>query len=216
MFATYTTRFNNKNYTFCPHSVFMYSLWISKQTAIISLYSINWLVSINEKECVYCAVRTVFMCFVWISEQTAIISLYSINWLVSINETECVYCAVRTVFMCFVWISEQTAIISLYSINWLVCVTETECVYCAVRTESLNKTLRFVLMGLVTRTVVVQYRIYFKKHLFSSSAHLSYFFIYLCSLWFLLYILYILFLRLASLFSSLSISFYPSFTFLPD
>jgi len=137
-------------------------VWISEQTAIISLYSINWLVCITETQCVYCAVRTehltftnstfcphsVFMCFVWISEQTAIISLYSINWLVCITETECVYCAVRTahitftnstfcphsVFMCFVWIWEQTAIISLYSINWLVCITEIECVYCAVRT----------------------------------------------------------------------------------
>jgi hypothetical protein len=52
-------------------------VWISEQTAIISLYNINWLVCITQTECVYCAVRTVFMCFVWISEQTAIISLYT-------------------------------------------------------------------------------------------------------------------------------------------
>ena len=31
---------------------------ISEQAAIISLYNINWLVSITETECVYCAVRT--------------------------------------------------------------------------------------------------------------------------------------------------------------
>jgi hypothetical protein len=86
--------FNNS--TFCPHSVFMCFVWISEQTAIVSLYSINWLVCIAETESVYCAVRTVFMCFVWISEQTAIVSLYNINWLVCITETECVYCAVRT------------------------------------------------------------------------------------------------------------------------
>ena len=43
---------------FCPHSVFTYFVWISEQTAIISLYSINWLVFITETECVYCAVRT--------------------------------------------------------------------------------------------------------------------------------------------------------------
>jgi hypothetical protein len=90
------------NSTFCPHSVFMCFVWISEQTAIISLYSINWLDFITETECVYCAVRTgslnatfcpysVFMCFVWISEQTAIISLHSINWLVFITETESVY-----------------------------------------------------------------------------------------------------------------------------
>jgi hypothetical protein len=33
-------------------------VWISEQTAIISLYSINWLVCITETESVYCAVRT--------------------------------------------------------------------------------------------------------------------------------------------------------------
>jgi hypothetical protein len=77
-------------------------VWIWEQTAIISLYNINWLVYITERECVYCAVRTgslyiiQVMCFVWNWEQTAIISLYSINWLVCITETECVYCAVRT------------------------------------------------------------------------------------------------------------------------
>jgi hypothetical protein len=47
-----------KNATFCPHSVFMCFVWISEQTAIISLYSINWLVFTTEMECVYCAVRT--------------------------------------------------------------------------------------------------------------------------------------------------------------
>jgi len=172
--SLYTASLTFSNSTFCPHSVFMCFVWIWEQTAIISLYSINWLVFITETECVYCAVRTgslytasltfsnstfcphsVFMCFVWIWEQTAIISLYSINWLVFITETEYVYCTVRTgslytasltlsnstfcphsVFMCYVWIWEQTAIISLYSINWLVFITETECVFCAVRTGS--------------------------------------------------------------------------------
>jgi hypothetical protein len=42
---------------FCPHSVFVCFLWISEQTPILSLYSINWLVFITEMECVYCAVR---------------------------------------------------------------------------------------------------------------------------------------------------------------
>jgi hypothetical protein len=32
-------------------------VWISEQTAIVSLYSINWLVFITETGCVYCAVR---------------------------------------------------------------------------------------------------------------------------------------------------------------
>ena len=45
-------------------------VWISEQTAIISLYSINWLVFITDAESVYCAVRT--------------------------GDAESVYCAVRT------------------------------------------------------------------------------------------------------------------------
>ena len=40
--CTASLTFNN--YTFCPHSVFMCFVWIWEQTAIISLYSINWLV----------------------------------------------------------------------------------------------------------------------------------------------------------------------------
>ena len=46
--------------TFCPHSVFMCFVWIWEKTAIISLYSIDWLVFITETECVYCAVRSIF------------------------------------------------------------------------------------------------------------------------------------------------------------
>jgi hypothetical protein len=49
------------NSAFCPHSVFMCSVWISEQTTIISLYNINWLVCVTETECVYCAVRTVYL-----------------------------------------------------------------------------------------------------------------------------------------------------------
>ena len=86
-------------------SVFMCFVWIWEQTAIISVYSINWLVCITETECVYCAVRAGFLYIILRSA--------------------------HNVFMCVVWIWEQTAIISLYSINWLVCITETECVYCA-------------------------------------------------------------------------------------
>jgi hypothetical protein len=115
------------------NTAYLCFVWIWEQTAIISLYCINWLVFITETECLLRGTDWILMCFVWIWEQTAIISLYSINWLACITETECVYCAVRTEYvLCG---SEQTAIISLYSINWLVFMTETESVYCAVRTE---------------------------------------------------------------------------------
>ena len=53
-----TARLKFKNSTFCPHCVFMCFVWIWEQTAIISLYNINWSVCITETECVYCAVRT--------------------------------------------------------------------------------------------------------------------------------------------------------------
>jgi hypothetical protein len=49
------------NSTFCPHSVFMCFVWIWKQTAIISLYTFNWLVCITETESVYCAVRAEYI-----------------------------------------------------------------------------------------------------------------------------------------------------------
>ena len=51
----------SRNSTFCPHSIFICFVWISEQTEIISLYSINWLVCITETECVYCAVRTGYL-----------------------------------------------------------------------------------------------------------------------------------------------------------
>jgi hypothetical protein len=57
-----TATFNIQKFSmFRPHSVFMCFVWISEQTAIISLYSINWLVFITETKCVYCAVRTEFL-----------------------------------------------------------------------------------------------------------------------------------------------------------
>ena len=53
-----TTSLTFNNSTFCPHTVFMCFVWISEQTVIISLYSINWPVFVTETESVYCAVRT--------------------------------------------------------------------------------------------------------------------------------------------------------------
>jgi hypothetical protein len=120
-------QFNNqKLYVLLTHCTYVF-VWIWEQTAIISLYSINWLVFITETECLLRCTDWVFVCFVWIREQTAIISLYNINWLVCITEMECVYCAVQTVSLRVLCGSENTAIISLYSINWPVFLTETDC-----------------------------------------------------------------------------------------
>ena len=54
----HTASLTFSNSTFCSHTVFVCFVWISEQTAIISLYNINWLVFITQTQCVYCAVRT--------------------------------------------------------------------------------------------------------------------------------------------------------------
>ena len=81
MATKYTSIHNPTSRT---HSVFVCFVWISEQTAIISLYTINWVVFIAETECVYCAVRTG--------------SLNIIDWLVFITETECLLCGTDWVF----------------------------------------------------------------------------------------------------------------------
>ena len=63
----YSTSLTFNSSTFCPHSVFMCFVWIWEQTAIISLYNINWLVCITEIQCVYCAVRTGSFCTVHVN-----------------------------------------------------------------------------------------------------------------------------------------------------
>ena len=57
-----TTWFNTLKFYILPtHSVFMCFVWISEQTAIISLYSINWLVFITETECLLRGTDWVFV-----------------------------------------------------------------------------------------------------------------------------------------------------------
>ena len=104
-----TTGLTFMNSTFCPHSVFMCFVWIWEQTAIISLYSIDWLVFITETECVYCAVRStlyvlptqcvyVFCVDLRTNSDYFTVQHWLTGWLVFITETECVYCAVRSTF----------------------------------------------------------------------------------------------------------------------
>ena len=50
-------------------AVFMCFVWISEQTAMISLYSIDWLVCITETECVYCASRTGYFNMIQVAGQ---------------------------------------------------------------------------------------------------------------------------------------------------
>jgi hypothetical protein len=63
-----TTWMDMKNSTFSTHSAFRYFVWISEQTRNTSLYSINLLVFVTERFCVYFPARTeyiyiyVYMC----------------------------------------------------------------------------------------------------------------------------------------------------------
>ena len=47
----------HKFYVLPTHCIYVF-VWISEQTAINSLHSINWLVCMTQTESVYCAVRT--------------------------------------------------------------------------------------------------------------------------------------------------------------
>jgi hypothetical protein len=49
------------NSTFCSHGIFVCFVWIGEQTAIISIYGINWQVFITETERVHCAVRNGYL-----------------------------------------------------------------------------------------------------------------------------------------------------------
>jgi hypothetical protein len=59
VFTIRTTSWTSMNSLFFPHSVFMCFVWIWEQTAIISLYSINWLVGFYNWDGV-CLLRGTF------------------------------------------------------------------------------------------------------------------------------------------------------------
>jgi len=79
---------------------------IGEQTAIISLYSINWLVFITETVCVYWAVRSDPLSIIQVDFHLSPVVAICTTSLTFNNSTFCPH----SVFMCFVWISEQTAI----------------------------------------------------------------------------------------------------------
>ena len=89
MVTTCTASLPFTNSTFCPHSVFMCFVWISEQTAIISLYTINWLVCITETECVYCAVRAE-----WWNISRVNFHLQRVTWIKNVLELKLFYLVV--------------------------------------------------------------------------------------------------------------------------
>ena len=70
----WTTCWNIEELCILPQSVFMWYAWSSEQTAIISLYSIIWLVGFYNRDGVCLLRGTVYIlrsahtviCFVWI------------------------------------------------------------------------------------------------------------------------------------------------------
>jgi len=54
-------QFNIQQFYVLPTQCIYVFVWIWEQTAIISLYSINWLVFVTERKCVYCAVRAEYL-----------------------------------------------------------------------------------------------------------------------------------------------------------
>jgi hypothetical protein len=86
-------------------------VWIWEKTAIISLYSIKWLVFIAE--IVFTARYGLNLRVVYINPSKPS-GQYMYRQFNIKNSTFCSH----SVFMCFMWIWEPTAIISLYSFDW--------------------------------------------------------------------------------------------------
>jgi len=122
-------------------------VWVWKQTATISLYSIKWLVFYNrDGMCLLRGTDWVLTGIGAVCNVRAIKTMRSSGYYMhhQFNIHNSTFCP-HSVFMCFVYIWEQTAIISLNSINWLVFIIETECVYCAVRAEFWQGSAQFVM-----------------------------------------------------------------------
>jgi len=49
------------NCAFCPRCIYVFCVDLRIKTAIISLYSMNWLAFITETKFVYCSVRTEYI-----------------------------------------------------------------------------------------------------------------------------------------------------------
>jgi hypothetical protein len=118
-----TTRTIFSNSTFCPHNVFICFVWIWEQTAIISLYSIDWLVFITETECVYCAVRSTFyvlptQCIYvfcvdlrtnrdYFTVQHWLVGFYNWDGVCLLRGTFYILCSAHTVYLCVLCGSEN-------------------------------------------------------------------------------------------------------------
>jgi len=136
--------------TFCPHSVFMFFEWIWAQTAIISLYSIDWLVFITETECLlrgtFYILRSAQTVYLWVlcgseykewffTVQHWLVGFYNWGGVCLLRGAFYVLRSAHTVYLCVLCGSEnkQRIFHCRTLIDWLILITEMECVYCAVR-----------------------------------------------------------------------------------
>ena len=139
--------------TFCPHSVFTCFVWIWEQTAIISMYSSNWLVGfynwgvcllrgtfyVQPTQCIYVFCVDLRTNGDYFTAQHWLVGFYNWDGVCLLRGTFYILrSAHKAFYMLLVCTWEQTAIISLYNIDWLVFITDAECVYCAVRTDRTN------------------------------------------------------------------------------
>jgi hypothetical protein len=79
-----TTSLTFNKSTFCPHSIFMCFVRIWEQTAIISLYNINWLVFITYMECVYCSILPKYI-YIYICGKSRSLTINGRTWCCAKN-----------------------------------------------------------------------------------------------------------------------------------
>ena len=159
---SYSTQFRVQHSTIlrsAPRTVFMCFVWIWEQTAIISLYSIDWLVCITETECVYCAVRTGCLSKTWIKFRSdswlhvpniRTSNIYSTSLSVVTNNTHklevnihvwCMYEFCSIAFCCF----DSSALVQI------LC-RHTNCAYLRVRVCAASHSARHFVSSHLTKT----------------------------------------------------------------
>ena len=123
---------------------------ILEQTAIISFYSINWLVFITETECAYCAVRTEYIYVLCGSQNKQRLFPYTAltDWFLELR---------RSVFT------------ARYGLNIYVCIYVCVCVLC----WSQNKHQLF------TYTALTDWFLYLRRSVFTARYGLN-IYIYMC------------------------------------
>ena len=106
-----TTSLTFNSSTFCPHNVFMCFVWISEQTALISLHEINWLVCITKTDSAYCAVHKTLSLCMFVQSHSIKVQLTWINESQQVSITQTAQTAGCRDGRALLWVSAvQTAV----------------------------------------------------------------------------------------------------------